>query len=335
MTWLKEFIYCFYLNRFDPTLEQSQLAIKSCLALGLTLTFALIYPNVSMLWLILSNILLMQTYRGNSRKRRTQTIILSSAALLLGTLIAGIADHSLVALCSFGFVAAFITFYLSSYGKDIFIPAMLILLMLIITVSKVATPPELSQRLFSTGIAAIIAIAVSTLLWPYQPKKLIAARLALAANYLRNYSKWMLLDHICGTHTSHYCNDLRMRCFDNLHQCRKLLNNHPNGQQIERWRLLLRMYGSLVAISHLLDEPSSSSSFNKITTELKATQQRLFEAFAQLNSKQHDSPGVPIRTLAEHVLANSQHNEDLISYAFILERMSDQFKEYHALPTNQ
>lgn len=328
MTWLKEFIYSFYLDRFDPTLEQCRLAVKTMIISAIVIAYGLICHQSQMLWLIIPAVFLLQTARGITKQRRIETLFISCILCVASIFAATLIGHYFWWFCLYGFILAMIAFSLSSKGLDTFIPAMLVLVMAMIAGCKPLPLDQALIRLDNTIIASVATLIIGLSVWRYRPKRLIKMRLALASKHLQQFSRWMLRDHICGITASPYCNELRVRCLNNLYNARTLLNAYPTRQQIQQWRYLYRIYGCLIAMSHLLDAPARSVSTNLIVNELKRIQAALEQSLNNLNNTV-PQPGKSLRIIANSLQKAHSDNEDIISFTFLLLRLSSLIKEYH------
>jgi uncharacterized membrane protein YccC len=332
MTWLKEFIYCFYLNRFDPTLENTQHAIKTTLVTAIASAILLLHPDSQGLWLVLPAALLMLTYKGELRSTRLLCLLSASCALIAGVSIASVLGTHIVLFTLMGFVFSGIAFYLTQYGKNVTISAVLVLILIVIAGNKPITSLDLVwARVANVAVAAVIALIVSVTLWPYNPKKLIKKRLDIATRQLKHLSKWTLLDHICGNHMQHYITQIREQTFENLRITRSLLTAYPQTQKIKQWRLLLRFYGAMVAISQLLAEPSNGKSLNRISNDINRIQRVLEQCFENLHNPTQPLPAKSLHLIAMELEKDADDTEDLVSLAFLLKRTSVQIEEYHAL----
>ena len=257
-----------HIEKVDPFNLQFKQAAKTSISCSLLLLAAIILklPYAQIVWLLLVNLFVMMMYLGDSVKQRilTQIIgtIVSIAIVYIGSLVGAFFVLYLVLML----IGAFVTFYLLQYGLPLFVPALLILILLLFSLGiPVANIHGANQRVLDIFIGSVWAILVANLIWPYRPRQLLRKYSQKTFRDIAAYLRFVVNDSVRGNIQRIKRYQLKSDIIQNLANYRKLIKIYGTEATLNRFRRQSRIFMQIAALSDVFIKPNSECTLDILT----------------------------------------------------------------------
>lgn len=319
-----------YIDRYDPTLEQVQLAIQVACVLLCAIAIGYGLQRPELLWLALPAGLIGLNNNGACRMTRYNTIIVATLAIACGVLLASIIGQWLWATLILCFCVAAIGFYLTQYGQPIMMASVSTVILIAIAANRPCTMQLALQRSFNIVIAGTLVIIIMSLLFPYRPERLLKRRMRILSYQLKRLSEATILGALCGSPQAYYRDQVKDHALNNLQICRNIIHRYQFEHLRLQWRPLFGFYNILNSLCLLLAEPGNSSSFNQLSRYFYHINVVLCSCLHHLDKT--PSPAIKqLRAIEKQLNEQAQtSNEDIASLAFLITRFRQRLEEYDA-----
>lgn len=331
-----------YINRYDPTLAQLQLAVRTTIASFSAYLLILWFHRPEALWLGMPTLLFCFCFTGPSLLYRYSLLTGTILATGLGILTATVAGQHIAYYLPLSFVLACIAFYITQYGLSITLAAIMSFTMIAIAGSRSAPFHEAVLRMENIGLAGLLVLFLSSVVYPYRIHHFIEKCLKLTSAQLQRYCNSLFTGAVCGFQSSPEIASHQDRCFSNLKTTRTLITIEEDSQQLKRWRLFYRMFNCLRSIQNLLNEAGNTQTFNTLSRYLTHIDHVVSNCLTHLDTTQgllgdaENRPHIPGLTRLEKIVKElaeeaSCGNEDIASMAFLVGHLHLLIQEYHEI----
>ncbi len=257
-----------HIEKVDPFNLQFKLAAKttiSCSGLFLAAIF-LKLPYAQIVWLLLANLFVMMMYLGDSVKQRIMTQIIGTLISIVIVYIGSLVGAFFVLYLLLMLAGAFITFYLLKYGLPIFVPALLILILLLFSLGiPAANISGANLRVFDIFIGSAWAILVANLIWPYRPRKLLQKYSQKTFRDIAAYLRFVVNDSVRGNIQRIKRYQLKSDIIQSLAEYRKLIEIYGTEVTLNRFRRQSRIFMQIAALSDVFIKPNSEYTLDILT----------------------------------------------------------------------
>lgn len=320
----------YYIDRYDPTLEQAQLAVQVACILLIAIAIGYGLHRPELLWLALPAALIALNNNGACRKQRYLTIIGATIATALGVFIASLLGQWLWATLALCFCVAAAGFYLTQYGQPIMMASVSTVILSAIAANRPCAWSLALERSLNIIIAGTLVIVIISLVFPYRPKQLLKRRMRILSYQLKRLSEATILGALCGSPQAYYRDQVKDYTLNNLQTCRNIIHRYQLEALRQQWRPLFGFYNILNSLCLLLSEPGQSSSFNQLSRYFYHINVVFCSCLHHLDKS--PSPSMKQLCAIEQQL-NTQaktSNEDIASLAFLITRFRQRLEEYDA-----
>ncbi len=198
------------------------------------------------------------------------------------------------------------------FGQEVFVTAFLVLMLILLGGSIHTTFEGAVIRTINTLLAAIGAILVSNLIWPYRPQQYLRQNLRKGLNSLSQYIKFILDDSLRGNYHRHLCYEKKNKILHVIQTSHKLANKYATKHEQQLQELLEQLFTEIVALGDILNKPISEYSLDEVTTKLSRITPGLIRAMKQPHEKLLTKLEAEIATLT--TIDNRLYNKDFIHY---------------------
>lgn len=321
-----------YIDRYDPTLEQFQLAAQVTVALFISLIIGHFFHREEQLWLGLPAALTCLCNNGACRRTRYLTIATAILASSVGVFLSTVIGTVLWAYMLLCFIVAVIGFYISKNGPPLTMASISTVILITIAGSKADSLNIAIDRSINILIAGGIVLIIISVLFPYRPKALLHKRLRIISYQLKKLTDASLLSSICGIPDINYRTELKDYTLSNLQICRSIITTYTLESELHRWRLLFSLYNAVNSLWLLLSDPGHNSSFNRHSRYLFHINTVLTSCLAKLNYHEPSPAFKQLITIENELLESAKaNNEDIASLAFLVQRLRTRIEDYHEL----
>lgn len=258
----------FLVNK-DPAGSTLLLAIKSILVSILAIIFLYFTKWPQGFWLVIPAILFMLSSKGNNNKSRLLMMLVVAACTMLGVFVATIAGNNMLHLMLIVFISAFIATYVNQRDKNIKIGSSLTLSMILFAAGMPNTLPNAGYRITNIGIALLIAIVMTFVIFPVNNRKRLRRNLARAIRDIGDYYYHIVADSLRGNHQQTYHRTIRNKIIHFMSINRSLVNNCLLNTPEDKTLALFfqteeRLLEIISALANILTSPRSSTAFTNI-----------------------------------------------------------------------